>query len=287
MKKLSLESALRLMSQHYGNLNVHRLTSIVELSEDITYVNNNLIISTRLSKLPDNLTVCGDLIIKYSKNNNLTELPNNLTVGRNLYIYPGTNIEKLPSNLILGGGLFLDKTKIKELPDNLSVINGDLTITGTDIKRFPDRLIVSGNLCIINSKIANLPDNTIVCNSLTLRKVGIKELPDNIIIGNNIDLQYSGIQRLPDNIKIGYKGYRYYNSGNMYITDDDISNITTLENGDYETNRYLYANNTIYPIEKCIYVCGGLPYYIGIFPRKNILCVNNNYIECTLSRRYY
>ena len=44
-------------------------------------------------------------------NTKITELPDNLTVGGNLYL-SGTKITALPDNLTVGGGLDLSGTKI-------------------------------------------------------------------------------------------------------------------------------------------------------------------------------
>ena len=61
----------------------------------------------------------------------ITALPDNLTVGGNLYLR-GTRITALPDNLTVGGWLDLSNTKITALPDNLTVGGGlDLSGTGT------------------------------------------------------------------------------------------------------------------------------------------------------------
>ena len=55
------------------------------------------------------LNIEGDLDLEGT---NITELPDNLTVGGYLYL-EGTKITELPDNLIVGGGLHLEWTNIK------------------------------------------------------------------------------------------------------------------------------------------------------------------------------
>jgi hypothetical protein len=53
-------------------------------------------------------------------NTPIKSLPDNLSVGGDLYLYD-TSIQSLPDNLKVGGNLFLSKTPIQSLPDNLEV----------------------------------------------------------------------------------------------------------------------------------------------------------------------
>ena len=61
----------------------------------------------------------------------ITALPDNLTVGDNLFLN-GTSITALPDNLTVGGSLYLRGTNITALPDNLTV-GGSLYLRGTSI----------------------------------------------------------------------------------------------------------------------------------------------------------
>ena len=65
---------------------------------------------TPITSLPDNLTVGGNL---YLGNTPITSLPNNLTVGGYLGL-SGTKITSLPDNLTVGGGLFLKNTPLSQ-----------------------------------------------------------------------------------------------------------------------------------------------------------------------------
>ena len=86
-------------------------------------------------------------------NTKITALPDNLTVGGNLYL-SGTGITALPDNLTVGGNLYLSDTKITALPDNLTV-GGNLYLIGTEITALPDNLTVGGGLYLRGIKITN------------------------------------------------------------------------------------------------------------------------------------
>ena len=80
---------------------------------------------TKITSLPDNLTVGGSLDIRWTK---ITSIPENLTVGGSLYI-AGTKITSLPENLTVGGSLLLSKTPIESKEQEAKKIkrlkNGD------------------------------------------------------------------------------------------------------------------------------------------------------------------
>lgn len=84
---------------------------------------------TKITSLPDNLTVGGSLDLSRT---NITSLPDNLTVGGSLDL-SGTTITSLPDNITVGGWLDLFGTKITSLPDNLTV-GGCLDIRETPIQ---------------------------------------------------------------------------------------------------------------------------------------------------------
>ena len=65
----------------------------------------------------DQLIFLGNLNLSNTK---ITSLPDNLSVGGYLDLH-NTNITSLPDNLSVGGSLYLSGTKITSLPDNLSV----------------------------------------------------------------------------------------------------------------------------------------------------------------------
>ena len=63
----------------------------------------------------------------------ITSLPDNLTVGRDLYLNR-TKITKLPDNLTVGGSLYLYRVPITTLPPNLK-IGGDLYLDHTPLSK--------------------------------------------------------------------------------------------------------------------------------------------------------
>ncbi|CAB4138635.1 hypothetical protein UFOVP331_195 [uncultured Caudovirales phage] len=63
----------------------------------------------------------------------ITSLPDNLTVGRDLYLNK-TKITKLPDNLTVGGSLYLYRVPITTLPPNLK-IGGDLYLDHTPLSK--------------------------------------------------------------------------------------------------------------------------------------------------------
>jgi len=63
---------------------------------------------TKISSLPDNLTVGRSL---YLKNTKISSLPDNLKVGRSLFL-SFTQITSLPNNLTVGGNLYLRDTPL-------------------------------------------------------------------------------------------------------------------------------------------------------------------------------
>ena len=73
----------------------------------------------------------GDLDL--SDLNEKVKLPDNLKVGRDLYLN-NTPITSLPDNLKVGGGLFLGNTQITSLPNNLQV-GGGLDLSNTPISQ--------------------------------------------------------------------------------------------------------------------------------------------------------
>ena len=103
---------------------------------------------TKITSLPENLTVCGWLNLIGTQ---ITSLPENLTVGGWLNL-SGTPITSLPENLTVGGWLDLRGTQITSLPDNLTV-GGTLDISGTQITSLPENLTVGGWLYLRGTPI--------------------------------------------------------------------------------------------------------------------------------------
>ena len=163
----------------------------------------------------------------------IEKLPDNLTVGGNLNLY-GTQIKELPDNLTVVDYLDLSCTSIKKLPDGLSV-GGNFNLRGTPIEKLPDNLTVGGNLNLYGTQIKELPDNLTVGDNLILYDTEIEKLPDNLTVGGGI---------------IGYEGdtsnVHYLKDGdcvpNQYIYAD---NILTFVESKKEIKGYTYYKGKI------------------------------------------
>jgi len=91
----------------------YKLLNNIPLNESDLYFNGSLnLFDSKITWLPDNLTVHGNLDISFS---NITSLPDNLIVNGNLYLYY-TNIKYLPDNLTVNGDL---NCKRSALADNI------------------------------------------------------------------------------------------------------------------------------------------------------------------------
>jgi len=83
-----------------------------------------------LTKLPNDLHVDGDLILKGCTE--LKKLPDKLYVGGELTVRRCKQLTKLPDNLYVGSYLDLDNSGIANIPDNIYV-KGDMYIYGTPL----------------------------------------------------------------------------------------------------------------------------------------------------------
>ena len=145
--KLTMEEAKRLMEENGGNLDL-RKTKVTELPDNLTVKGWLDLRGTKVTELPGSLTIEGGLCLEGT---GITELPDNLTVGGGLDL-DGSGIRELPDNLTVGGGLYLSDTSIAGLPNNLTV-GGSLDLTGTDIVKLPDSLKAGSKIYDRNSKI--------------------------------------------------------------------------------------------------------------------------------------
>ena len=126
---------------HFGN----EATKLLLQGKEVTKVIGNLnLADTRITSLPDNLSVKGSLWLGRTL---ITSLPDNLNVKGDLTL-SGTPITSLPDNLRVGGDLNLSDTPITSLPDNLRV-GGRLWLDGTpdlDKNNLPSSLVVKGSI---------------------------------------------------------------------------------------------------------------------------------------------
>ena len=85
-----------------------------------------------ITKLPKILEVTEQLNLSYST---VTELPEKLIVGDDLYLYDCKDLKYLPDNLYVGGELHLQKSGIKEFPQGM-IVNGTIWLRNSPLGRY-------------------------------------------------------------------------------------------------------------------------------------------------------
>ena len=100
------------------------------------------------------------------RDSTIRKLPNDLHVTGYLDLGDCKQLTELPNNLYVGIDLFLDKTNIEKLPDNLYV-GDDLYLCGTNITTLPDNLYVGVDLDIFNTPIAKKYSNEEIREMIT------------------------------------------------------------------------------------------------------------------------
>lgn len=85
-----------------------------------------------ITKLPKILEVTDYLDLSYST---ITELPEKLIVGDNLYLYDCKDLKYLPDNLYVGGDLHLQRSGIKEFPQGM-IVKGTIWLKGSPLGRY-------------------------------------------------------------------------------------------------------------------------------------------------------
>lgn len=152
---------------------------------------------SKLTKLPKNLTVLGDLTIRNCKD--LTNLPENLRVGRGLYV-EGVPLVEYPDNAQVGGSIELKKTKISKFPDSLHV-KGSFVLSGEGISSLPRNLRVDKSFRLGSGKVTSLPENLSVGKNLNLRGLKTQTLPNDMKVTGDFKPP-SSLRKLPLNLQI-------------------------------------------------------------------------------------
>ena len=216
------------------------INKVSRLPPHMRVVNRSLNLTNKgLERLPDNLTVEGDLIIG---SNPIDRLPAGLTVNGMLSLR-NTSIAELPPDLNVRE-LTIENSPIQELPPGLSV--RDLKLIGSAITSLPDDIRIRGALVIKNTNIAelpqrladtlwyleldtvrgitlpssmNVPGSFIVLNAhnegdvilpdalstghLKLHGNGITQLPNNLSVDKAMEVRHTSIRSLPSNLHAG------------------------------------------------------------------------------------
>jgi hypothetical protein len=143
MKTETIEKILNFLQNNEGKKLPKRWFDSLEILETIQELENHpdgtqyrykghvyLPDQKNLTKLPNDLYVDGDLILKGCTG--LKKLPDILYVGLELTVRRCRQLTKLPDNLYVGSYLDLQNSGIANIPDNLYV-EGDMYIYGTPL----------------------------------------------------------------------------------------------------------------------------------------------------------
>jgi acetyltransferase-like isoleucine patch superfamily enzyme len=153
--------------------------------------------NTPIEELPDNVSIGGDLYLYFGK---IRKIGKNLVVKGNCNL-SYTPIEEIPDNVNIGGNLDLYDSKIKKIGKNL-VVNGNCNLSHTPIEEIQDNVNIGGNLYLYDSKIKKIDKNLVVKGDCNLSHTPIEELPDNVNIGGNLNLSYSNIKKIGKNLVV-------------------------------------------------------------------------------------
>ena len=206
----------------------------------------------------------------------ITELPDNLTVKGWLDLEGCANIPKLPIGLTVGGWLDLSYTLICELPENLTVGAG-LYLNDTPIRELPVNLTVGGDLDLSGTEITELPANLTVVGWLDLSYTFIRELPEGLTVGRWLELIGTPINELPKGLTVGKTIY-----GMGHIVNN--KNYKQLQNGDYVPGKYIYADG-ILTLIKGVHKIGQYTVYVGKFKGHNVVSDGTYYAHCNNIRK--
>lgn len=159
-----------------GDLNLRGISDI-ELPDNLKVT--GLLSIDKLTHIPSNLKV-GSLFIINSK---LTSLPDNISIANSLEIHQ-TPLKTLPANLTVPGNLKMSFVDLKELPR--VNVGGDISIHNSRIEKLPNGLKVDGDLDIEGNTIKHLPDDLVVKGDLNLLNTWVDTIPKTVQIGGTI-----------------------------------------------------------------------------------------------------
>jgi hypothetical protein len=97
--------------------------------------------STRVKKLPKNLTVNGDLHLSDTP---ITHLPSGLRVNGDLWLNHSKLVE-LPNDLKVNGSLHIGHTAVRRIPSGIE-IGGDLDVMYSDVKEIDSDIKIGGDI---------------------------------------------------------------------------------------------------------------------------------------------
>ena len=126
-----------------------------------------------------------------------------------------------------------------------------------------------GYLDLHGTQITSLPEGLTVGGSLDLCGTKVTSLPEDLTVGGYLDLRGTKVTSLPEDLTVGDTVY----------ADFPIQNVKKLKDGDYEPNKYIYADGILTHVkrktQKGIYT-----YYYGRIKGQNVIYDGEYYAHC-------
>ncbi len=183
-----------------GNLRISSCNNLKEISnirvgQDLTISSCNMLSSM------NKINVQRDL--KIFRCDALNIFPNDVSIGRNIWLKDNKNLQKLPDQFVINGDLDLSGTKITHLPDGLRV-DGSLTLCGCkEINELPNHIMVGGSLDLSNTEIDRIPDClSEIKGNLILNNSKVKHLPENLLVRGRLEIMQYEMKEIPGNIEV-------------------------------------------------------------------------------------
>jgi len=187
-----------------GDLDLSNCNWITSLPEGLTIRGSvSLYRCQQFTSLPKGLTVEGNLTLCHTR---LSSIPDGLTVHRDLNLSGCTQLTSLPDGLIVHGWLNLnDCTRLTSLPKGLTV-KDELRLSGcTGLTSLPEGLTVKGYLDLGRcTGLTSLPQGLIVQEGLSLSGcTGLISLPEGLTVQGNLNLSgCTGLTSLPEGLTV-------------------------------------------------------------------------------------
>jgi len=130
------------------------------------------------------------------------KIPENLTIKGDLIAFT-KDIRHLPKNLTVLGKLRIGSEILEEIGENLKV-SGDLILQGSFLKSLPKKFSVGGTIDLYNSQqLEYIPENLEVNGSLILGNCEkLSKLPENLHVGGDLKIYNTKISKLPESLRV-------------------------------------------------------------------------------------
>ena len=212
--------------------------------------------------LPDNLTVLGNAILKYSKCTSvgkntvikgdcdlavtsIEEIPKDFKVDGNLNL-SGSKITKLNLDIDNKKDLDLSSTSVSQLPNKIKCKRLDLGLT--NVTKLPSDLEIE-DLDISNTKILEIPNGAKI-KQLKAHDCELTTLPDNLSC-KRIRIKNAPIKQLPKKLKVSELEISFCKNLNQIPNDLAVSILSLYKNNvtfpsTFKANQLIINNSKIY-----------------------------------------